>query len=121
MKCNILWNSDLFFATKFDLDNAVGKMASHQQFDESLFLNVDKFGFLFVAVNDGGHSVLTTQFAGGSLACPIARLCRQCQLIAHVDSPKKLPCRHASRDDHARQARAYMQVAHEKQAYSGIR
>ena len=90
MKCNILWNCDLFFAAKFDLDNAVRKMASHQQFDERLFFDMDEFGFLFVAVNYGGHSVLTTQFAGGSLACPIARLCRQSQLIAHVVSPKKV-------------------------------
>jgi hypothetical protein len=50
---------------------------------------MDEFGILFVAINDGGYPVLTTQFAGGSLATLIARLGRQCQLIAHDNSPIK--------------------------------
>ncbi len=108
MESNVLWNGHLLFATKVDLDHAVRKVAGHQQFDERLFLNMDEFGVLLVAVNYGGNTVLTTQFAGGSLASPVARLGRQCQLIAHVKSPIKLLCRHASRDVHERQARAYM-------------
>jgi hypothetical protein len=70
----------------FDVDHCDGvhEVAGGQGLDQGLLLEVDRNGFLPVAVNDGRHSALTANGAGGSLASPLARLSRQRKLFAHV-------------------------------------
>ena len=59
-------------------------MPGVQRFHQRLFFEMNRRGFFVVAIDNGGNAAFTTQSAGGSLACPLARFGRQCQLIAHV-------------------------------------
>ena len=83
---------------------------------EELLLDVDRERLFLFAVNHGGYPAIAAQCSGGSLASPVARFGGQRQLIAHFAILRllKMP-RHASRDDHGREARALVQERSEKQ------
>jgi len=59
-------------------------------FHQRFFLDVNRLGSLFVAVNHGGYAAFATDSTGGSLACPIARFGRQRERFAHVKIRKSL-------------------------------
>src|SRR6185369_12201462 len=103
-----------------DLDDRVEEVTGAELADQFLLFDVDALGRLVFTIDDCGDAASATQTAGGSLANPIARLGRQGKRFAHALAfrmrEKINSSRHASRDDHAREAAALMGKAPGMQA-----
>jgi hypothetical protein len=108
MELHVLRQRAGLAAADVDHHDRIHEVAGAQHLDQVLLFDVDRKGFQFLAVHDGGDAALVAQCAGGSLASPITRFGRQRKLLAHGMSPncgfKKNPD-HASRDDHERGSR----------------
>jgi hypothetical protein len=58
-------------------------VAARKHFRKQLLLDMDRERLCLLTVDHGRDPSLTTQFAGGSLASPVARFGGQRQLFAH--------------------------------------
>ena len=84
MELHVLGERAGGLAADVDHHHRIHEMPGIEHLHQRLFLDMDGEGLFLVAVDDGGHAAFATHGAGGSLACPFARLGRQRKLFAHV-------------------------------------
>ena len=75
-------------AAHIDHHDGIHEVSVGQRLDQRLFLDVDAYRVLLVAVDHGGYSAFAANSTGGSLACPFARFGRQHKLLAHLHVSK---------------------------------
>jgi hypothetical protein len=88
MELHVLGQGAGLLAGDIDHHHGIHEVAVAHHLDEPLFLDVDRDGRLIGTIDDGWNATFATHRTGGSLACPLARLGRQVEHFAHVDSPK---------------------------------
>ena len=84
VKLHVLGQRAVRGAAVVDHDHGVHEVTGRKHLGKKLFLDVDREGFLLVAIDNGGDPASAAQFTGGSLASPFALLGGQRQLFAHV-------------------------------------
>src|SRR3546814_11786328 len=93
VESHILGEGADLLSAHFDEDDRIEEMAGAEQLVEELFLDMDRLRFFIVTIDDGGSAAPAAESAGGSLACPIACLCRPRKQIGRAPVRERV-CRY---------------------------